>query len=391
MKRSIRSLCLALVCLLCLSGSAFAAEPQVLSYAEYCFTETDFLCDAPELPSGIFVTAVPERSLATVYLGERSICAGDVLCSEDLNRLRLAPAGESIGQAVLCYRPIYGTVLGELSQVRVRVCSGKNQSPKAENDSIETYKNIPNEGKLRASDPEEAPLTFRLETAPKRGSVEIREDGSFVYTPKKNKVGEDSFTFTVMDEAGNVSAPATIRITILKPSEAMSFADLEGSPDHFVALWMAEQGLTQGERIGDLLCFRPEETVSRQEFLRMVMKLYGMETGTDSVECFADSQSTWLQPYLSSALRSGLIRGESSEAGLIFRGEDPITAAEAAVMLQNLMELPVPVTAQDDAAPVWARASLAAMADAGVHFPQAQTTLSRLDAAKLLYGASKLK
>ena len=188
-----------------------------------------------------------------------------------------------------------------------------------------------------------------------------------------------------------MSAPATIRITILKPSEAMSFADLEGSPDHFVALWMAEQGLTQGERIGDLLCFRPEETVSRQEFLRMVMKLYNMETETDSVACFADSQSSWLQPYLSSALRSGLIRGESSEAGLIFRGEDPITAAEAAVMLQNLMELPVPVAAQDQAAPVWARASLAAMADAGVHFPQAQTTLSRLDAAKLLYRASKLK
>lgn len=391
MKRSIRSLCMAALLALCLSGISFAAEPQVLSHAEYCFTETDFLRNEPELPGGIFVTAVPEKELATIYLGERSICAGDVLCSTDLSNLRLAPTGRGIGQAVLCYRPIFGSVLGEASQIRVRICSGKNQSPTAESDSIETYKNIPNEGKLRANDPEEAPLTYRLETAPKRGSVEIREDGSYLYTPKKNKVGEDSFTFTVMDEAGNVSAPATIRITILKPSEAMSFADLEGSADHFVALWMAEQGLTQGEKIGDVLCFRPQETVSRQEFLRMVMKLYDMETETESVNCFADCQEEWLQPYLTAALRSGLIRGESSEAGLIFRGDDPITAAEAAVLLQNMKQFPVPVSAPDDAAPAWARASLAAMTDAGIHFPQAQTPLSRLDAAKLLYESSKLK
>ena len=391
MKRSIRILCMAALIALSLSGISFAAEPQVLSHTEYCFAETDFLRDSTEPFGGIFVTAVPEKALATIYLGERSICAGDVLCSEDLSRLRLAPTGKDIGQAILCYRPIYGSVLGEPSQVRVRICSGKNQSPTAQSDSIETYKNIPNEGRLRATDPEEAPLTYRLETAPKRGSVEIREDGTYLYTPKKNKVGEDSFTFSVMDEAGNVSAPATIRITILKPSEAMSFADLEGSADHFVALWMAEQGLTQGEKIGDLLCFRPQESVSRQEFLRMVMKLYGMETENESVNCFTDCKEKWLQPYITAAQRSGLIRGESSEAGLIFRGEDPITGAEAAVMLQNLKQLPVPVAALDDAAPAWARASLAAMSDAGLHLSRPENPLSRLEVAKLLYESSRLK
>ena len=123
----------------------------------------------------------------------------------------------------------------------------------------------------------------------------------------------------------------------------------------------------------------------------MVMKLYGMETEEEIVNCFADCQEQWLQPYLTAALRSGLIQGESSEAGLIFRGDEPVTAAEAAVMLQNIKQLPVPVAAQDDTAPAWACASLAAMADAGLQLPQAQTCLSRLEVAKLLYASTKTK
>ncbi|MFR5421782.1 MAG: Ig-like domain-containing protein [Oscillospiraceae bacterium] len=42
----------------------------------------------------------------------------------------------------------------------------------------------------------------------------MQENGSFVYTPRQEWVGEDSFTFTVTDAAGNVSHPATVRITV---------------------------------------------------------------------------------------------------------------------------------------------------------------------------------
>ncbi|MFR8332989.1 MAG: Ig-like domain-containing protein [Oscillospiraceae bacterium] len=43
------------------------------------------------------------------------------------------------------------------------------------------------------------------------------EDGAFTHTPKKNKVGKDSFSFTATDEAGAVSNEATVTIEILKP------------------------------------------------------------------------------------------------------------------------------------------------------------------------------
>lgn len=405
MKKIITSLCLLALCLLPMGSAAGAAEAQVLSHSEYCFTQTDFSVSTEQTVSGIFVTQVPDASLAVVKLGNRSIRPGDVLCSEDLPRLRLQPAGSKTGEAVLCYCPIYGTVLGEPDELRIRVCSGKNQSPKAENAQLETYKNVANEGQLRGSDPENAALIFRLEETPKRGSVVLEADGRYVYTPEKNKVGEDSFTFTVTDEAGNVSAPATVKITILKPSDAMSFADLQGSTDVFEAMWMQQQGLTRGEQIGSVCRFGAEQTVSRTEFLLMVMELWDIAPEQEAaVSCFSDHREPWLQPWLTAALRCGLIRGEAGESGLIFRGNDPITAAEAAVMLQNALQLPVPAATEGsditatgamdgfsaEAAPAWACASLSALADAGMNLPDPTVPLTRLQAAKLLYQAEKL-
>ena len=390
MKKMILGICLCALSLL-LAVPAGAAALQVQEHSEYCFTQTDFSGEENQTVEGIFVTAVPEENLAAVMLGGRVIRPGDVLCRQELIRLRLQPVGKQTGEAVLCYCPIYGTVLGEPEELRIRVCSGRNESPKAENGQLETYKNIPNEGVLRGSDPEDAPLSYRLAEGPRQGSVVIEENGRYVYTPKKNKVGEDQFTFTVTDEAGNVSAPATVKITILKPSDAASFADLQDSTDLFEAVWMQQQGLSQGEQIGTLRRFGGNQTVSRGEFLLMVMELWDIAPAEETtVSCFADSRESWLQPWLTSALRHGLIRGEASEQGLLFRANDPITAAEAAVMLQNALELPVPAAVQETEAPAWAEASMAALSDAGLSLPAPGSPMTRLDSAKLLYSASKL-
>ena len=119
--------------------------------------------------------------------------------------------------------------------VTIRIRSAGRCRAEGRRRGIETYKNIPNDGRLTGSDPEDTNLTFQLAEEPKRGKVELQENGSFVYTPAKNKVGEDSFTFTVTDAAGNVShcnGPYHGQ----KPSECRAFADLTGSLDQFEAM-----------------------------------------------------------------------------------------------------------------------------------------------------------
>ena len=392
MKRFPRILALTALCAVVFCVSVSASGGETLYTSQYCFSGSDFAVDAPAPLDGIFVTAVPEESLASILLGNRAIRAGDVLAVSSLQELRLQPRCQESRDAVLCYQPICGSSLGAPAQLTIRIRSGKNEAPSAHDAQFETYNNISNDGKLAGTDPENAPLTFRVEQEPKRGTVKLESDGSFVYTPNKNKVGQDRFTFTVTDEAGNTSAPATVKIDILKPTEAMSFADLQGSSDCFEAMWLEEQGLGGGRKIGDMICFCPEEEISRGEFLVMVMKLAQMDPmeKEQTVSCFSDCEGSWLEGHLTSALSRGIITGESGETGLVFRPNDSITGQEAAVMLKNMLRLPVPAAAYDCDCNSWACEAMQTLSENGISLEAQEAPLTRMEAAKLLYQAAKL-
>lgn len=387
MKTIIKGCVILLLCtLVCVPG--FAAEGETLYSEEYCFSREEF---APE-SGGIFVRTVPESSVAVIQLGDRRICPGDVLTEDCLKELSLLPGCRENCEAVLTYFPIYGNKLGEETSLVIRIRSGKNEAPKAEDFSLETYKNIANNGKLTATDPEGATLEFALADAPKLGKVELKSDGSFLYIPTKNKVGEDSFTFTAKDEAGNVSKPATVKIKILKPSEAMSFADMEGNTACFEAMWASARNLTGGMEIAGRSCFCPNQNVSRAEFLVMAMELTEQEIDKNlKTSAFVDGVDapSWVQPYLAQAMRKGLVRGEVGEDGMVFRPNDPITGREAAVILQNLLQLPVSAAAADSAEPVWAASSLQALREAGIGIEPAEP-LTRENAVCLLYAISNM-
>lgn len=386
--RKILFLCL--VCLL-LSSLVCAADAETMYDAEYCFCEADF-CDAEMGPvDGIFIRSIPSEDVATVMLGDRSIRPGDVLSAASLEQLRLIPKAEHNCSVELSYLPIYGTHLTEPSVVTIRIHSGKNEAPSAENVEFETYKNIPNDGKLMASDSEGGKLTYQLVDMPKRGDVKLSDDGSFLYTPKKNKVGEDRFTYTATDDAGNVSKPATVNIRILTPTEKMTYADLKGSTIEFEAMWLNEQGLFGGDRIGAKNCFHPEMAVSRGEFLVMAMELLDILPEAQPVS-FVDAKEApqWMQAYMAGALRKGLIHGKQSDNGLCFFPNAPISPQEAAVMLQNMLELPVSVSHLESDYPHWASKAVHALSSLGIETDFHAEQLSRAEAAKLLYRISKL-
>ena len=56
--------------------------------------------------------------------------------------------------------------------------------------------------------------TASLANAPAEGTVTVDSDGAFTYTPASGYMGTDSFTYTLTDSDGNVSAPATVSLTI---------------------------------------------------------------------------------------------------------------------------------------------------------------------------------
>ena len=387
---------LAVGLLFCLSLPAFA-EGGIPGDGEYHFTGNEF-SDSDDL-RGVFVTGLPEAGTAALMLGDRVIRAGDALSVEDLSALRLRPSANRDAEAVITFLPVCSGGAEPESVLTMHIEKAEDKPPVAKDLKLETYRNLPNTGVLKAENDDDGPMTFTLKNRPDRGTVELSEDGSFTYTPKRNKVGEDSFTFTATDAAGNESEPAVVRIRILLPQDKETFADLSRD-GQFAALWLRESGLYEGERISGRLCFGPSKPVTRGEFLAMVMDLNGIapEIGLAS-SGFDDEQEAplWLRPYLASAMRRGIACGTASEAGLLFRPNDPITGSEAALILTRALGLETeqPVssleTSENESVPAWAAESVAALRNAGIPVSGTQVPLTRAETADLLYLASKLQ
>ena len=388
-------LLLALCCLLGLGGSVLAAE--VDCDAVYCFTAQDF-SGAQEPLVGICITDLPDVSTGTVMLGSRVLRSGDILTADQVAQMTFAPLRtKEDAQATVSYLPIYENRVERSAAMTIAIRGKEDKAPVATDSSVETYKNLPNEGMLKVSDPEGQALTYTLVRGPKRGQVELRQDGSFVYTPKKNKVGVDSFTFTAADPAGNVSREATVTVQILKPADSKQYTDTVGMDCRFEAEWMRNTGLFVGEKVSGQECFRPEKTVSCGEFLAMVVEVLDIPVQQTVYSNMPEDTPQWLKPYLAAAMRSGLIAGWPDAETGNFEADRPITGAEAAVMLQNALDLTVStealeaeqVSVQEQEEPVWAAASLIVMRDHGITLEPA-AELTRADVAQVLYRTSIL-
>ncbi len=390
---------LLIVCLMLavLLVPAAAATVESVGGESYCFQAEDFM-QSPTPGNGIYLCEVPDASLGTLYYGSRALKTGDVLSADTLSSIVFTPVEACDATACVSYYTIWDDSLSDESVLTIQLRSGENQAPVAKDVTLETYKNLEKTGTFDASDPDGDKLTYNIVTTPKRGTLKVNDDGTFVYTPKENKVGSDRFTYTVTDPSGSVSEEATVSIEILKPMDKATYADMQGDPSEFEAMWMRNTGLLEGSELTGQLCFHPDEIVSRGEYLVMVMELAGMEPDTAELECsFADYAQTpeWMAPYLCTALRHGIVRGANTPEGLCFCPDAPITQAQAAVIAQNILQLDsseeMAVFAQDDAIPTWAASSLDCLSQAGISFSPAVTEpMNRRDTACMLYQISKL-
>lgn len=352
----------------------------------------------PTPGNGIYLCEVPDASIGTLYYGSRALKTGDVLSADALSSIVFSPVEACDATACVSYYTIWDDSLSEESVLTIQLRSGENQPPVAKDVTLETYKNLEKTGTFDASDPDGDTLTYQIVTTPKRGTLKVNDDGTFVYTPKENKVGSDRFTYTVTDPSGSVSEEATVSIEILKPMDKATYADMQGDPGEFEAMWMRNTGLLEGSELSGQLCFHPDNIVTRGEYLVMVMELSGMEPDATALECsFADYDQIpeWMAPYLCSALRHGIVRGTNTPEGLCFCPDAPITQAQAAVIAQNILQLEsseeMAVFAQDDATPTWAASSLDCLSQAGISFSSAVTQpMNRRDTACMLYQISKL-
>jgi hypothetical protein len=235
--------------------------------------------------------------------------------------------------------------------------------PIAENLEFTTFRDVALTERLRAIDPDGDAVTFEIITPPRRGEASLAApDGMFVYTPRDGWRGRDSFAYVAIDSAGNVSAEATVRITVNRQSTKTVYADMEGHSAAYAALVLCENGIFTGEMLGGKHFFRPDKPVTRGEFLAMCLNASGASTltGVTRTGFYDDGDiAMWAKPYVSTALMSGFVSGfRNAEGRIVFNPDAPITFAEATVLLNNILDITdvVAVSAieAEPGVPVWA-------------------------------------
>ena len=323
------TLLMALACPVCTADAA-----EVDCDTVYCFSGEDFSQETPI--TGICITGVPEKG--GVYLGSRILRPGDILTAEQVSRMTFCPVLSEFDQtAQVSYLPIYDGQVAEGAVMTISIRGKEDKAPAAEDQAIETYKNLPNTAKLKAADPEGQAMTYTVTRQPKRGAVEITPEGTFTYTPKKNKIGVDSFVYTAADPAGNVSREATVTITILKPTSAPQYTDTAGRDCRFAAEWMKHSGIFVGEQLAEDPCFSPDKEVTRGEFVTMLVKALQIPPEEEvTYTGYTDDIPKWLQPYLAAAVRSGLTAGMPEQE--TFGAGIPITDTEVTILVANALD-----------------------------------------------------
>ena len=255
-------------------------------------------------------------------------------------------------------------------------------APVAENLDLKTYRGVSVGGTLTAYDPDGDVVSFEITTKPVKGSIELKEDGSFVYTPKEKKRGRDYFGFKARDAEGNLSQEATVLIRIEKQKQPVVYEDMEGRAGGYAAAELCESGLFVGDRIGGSYCFHPDRAVTRGEFLRLCMLVTDqpllegvMRTGRSDDE----KLSAQMRQIVASAAMSGIDR-----TGGTFSADTMITKGEAAAMLNAALGLyDVALPEADDPGDMQACMNLRSAGIVGAGY-SGEEVLSREEAACML-------
>lgn len=270
-----------------------------------------------------------------------------------------------------------------------------NSAPIAENFEFETFREVSFGGQLAAVDPEGDTLSFEITTQPVKGTIELDEDGSFVYTPADGKKGKDYFGYKATDSEGNVSQEATVIIRLVK-NKSVSYVDMDGNGSYYSAVKLAECGAFIGKQLGGEYYFEPEQTLTRGEFLSMCLEVTGADLLSGVISTgFTDDEDIpdWQKSYVSSAVKSGVVKGKYADGCAYFDANAQISRAEAMVMLNRSLKLSdVSYISAGDAVPSWAAQAAANLSACNVvgSFGGEGSSLTRAEAADMLIAAKEL-
>lgn len=342
------------------------------------FTKEDFINTiGAKKVSSVTVLSLPDASSGTLRLGEAQVYENQSISAECLELLNFSPCADVLARANFDVSVNTGNEEYTLT-CEIKMTEYFNATPVIADTgelSLRTKENVTYYGKLAAEDAEKDALIFEITKPARHGTVSVTDPvgGSFKYTPSSCYTGKDSFTYRVSDEFGNYSDTAKVSVTVEKNSSGVFYCDMTESWAHNDAITLAEEGVMVGQTIGKQMLFGPDYRVSRAEFLAMAMDVCGIApdptlTKTDFTD--NDQIPEHLISYVATAKKLGYIDGTKTDEGVFFYPNNTITRAEAAVIINKMLDLQtsgtVSVFNDDHSIPAWAEESIYALTEHGL-------------------------
>lgn len=296
--------------------------------------------------------------------------------------------------------PITILIMAAAIASSLSTASAAGNIPIAQEIKAETYVEIPIEIELQAMDTDNDIVLYQLTEEPRLGTANIQ--GNILSYSPGAKAGKDKFSYTAVDADGNTAQAAQITIEVQKNRAKITYSDMVGNPAHYAAIYLAEKGIMTGESIGGCSFFRPTQTVTRSEFIAMAASIAELPIEPTEQTDFADDAglSPWAKPFVSTAAASGLVNGYQTTGGLNeIRGQNPITLAEASVVINNLLSESMDglqfTLAETHSDMDWARSAISSLDRLDILSPLTtmqsdDSPITRQDACEMLYRAMRL-
>jgi len=397
-----------------ISGRVLTMAKSCLKNSEIVFSAEDFDSALGTKPESVTIVETPLVTEGRLMLGSLEVMRGQTISRRSLDMLRFVPAKSSASADVREASFKFRGNIGSASEGYEMACSlfvldELNFAPTAA--SVDetalcwsTQKDIPVWGTLKAHDPEGDELRFEIVSYPKKGVLTMRtESGDYIYTPTGGYVGRDSFTYAAYDRYGNRSEDIKISLDIDRRACDVEYSDMNGHWAQNAAIKMTAAGIMNGDSSGGLLCFNPNGGVSRLEFLVMAMQASGIEPvkATDTGFFDDDQIPQSYKGYVASAVGRGYVSGLDIDGLRCFCPDNSITRAEAAVILNNMLDAKQPVIktvfADTTGVPAWAEDALYAMNALGIlngtgeGYIAPYSTLTRAQTAQMLCAVMELR
>lgn len=353
----------------------------------------------------ITVTSLPSSDSGRLLLGTTAITVGQKISAANFDLIIFSPAADVACSSAFSFIPDDSGVSIECSlYMLTEINETPTTAPLASAAlAVSAHTNTPYVGKLAATDPEDDELRFEIISYPSHGMLVLNDmrQGDYTYLPAGNYSGRDSFEYTVRDKYGNYAASTTVNLTVSRVSESVTFSDMSGETSLNDALSAVDSGIMNTVSDNGKQAFKPNGSVSREEFVYYVMKAAGISGLPDvTTTGFTDDAkiSAEYKPYVAAAKQLGYIDISADQNGcLYFDPEASITRADAASITDKLINgasllrdvSAKPVFLDADSIPGGTETSLQNLTLLGMLYDDrgninAQKSISRADTARIV-------